>query len=95
MLPWAAMADRIEARFASVKIRGVCRFVIIRVLEGCEGVLRPGMSERSRERFGLCRRLRLVVSLEARERGGVGVEMSVAIVVGCRCRGVQEMEVNF
>lgn len=84
MLPWAAMAVRIEARLVSVKIRGLLRFVIIRVLEGCEGVLRPGMSERSRERFGLWRRLRLVASLEARERGGV--EMSVAIVVNSRFR---------
>jgi len=82
MLPCAAMAARIEARFVSLKIRGVFRFVIISVLEGCDGVLRAGMSERSSERFGLWRRLRLVASLEARERGGV--EMSVAIVVVCR-----------
>jgi len=53
--------------------------VIMSVFEGCEGVVRAGMSERSRERLGLWRRLRLVASLEARERGGV--EMSAAIVI--------------
>jgi len=79
MLPWAAMAARMEARFVSLNIKGVFRFVIISVLEGCEGVVSAGMSERSKERFGLWRRLRLVASLEARERGGV--EISVAIVM--------------
>jgi len=79
MLPWAAMAARIEPRFDSVKIKGVFRLVIMSVFEGCEGVVRAGMSERSRERLGLWRRLRLVASLEARERGGV--EMSAAIVI--------------
>lgn len=72
---WAQMASRIDWRFWAAKQAGSERFVMMSVLEGSEGVVRAGRSERSIERFGEWRRLMPFVGM----RDAMSVDMMMLV----------------
>lgn len=75
-MAWSLMAVWMDWRFAEVKISGLLRLVMRRVLEGGVGCCRGGRSERSSDMFGECRFDG--VGGEWADEGGV--ETSIAIV---------------